>query len=723
MKQYRLSILSLAVILASLLLSAPCGHAARLSQPADSLLRHLSQVTTAADSLPILLNLYDAADRAGKNSLNHTIYPLAKRANAPESVQLDLLRQIANCYNGDDSIQRIVLDEVMRHPESPDRHESELFIRLLIIYTRAHDITDDQRDKAISDIIQRLTKDMPADQLEQLELYYSLCIYLSQMSRGEVLGEYMSQAEKIIRERDWQSQAVPNMYYTHAGIIYTEAELYGRAVQSDKRLLLLIDELQKRYHSQGRTNRNYRTYKYICYRRMLSNYPALSDREIKAYADSIRNLAREDADVAADISKNHLADIYYDMATGRYAEALPLLKPYLDPATEPVKSFNRHKIFRFLEEAAEATGDSTTLLATARLRNKLLEQLLASKSEERYRELNVLYEVDKLKSERNSAELEARESIISSHQTRLIITAAALAILAIVTIALYRLYTHARGLSRKLKASNTKLEAQRDSLATAQRDLVEAQDRARKAGRARNEFIANMSHEVRDPLDAISGYTQLIADNIDDSKRRYLQTYVDIVALNTELIQTLINDVLDLSEADNSRLSINRRPVRIEDSCHTALECVRRKVNPAVTLSFDQGNCPADLIVDTDPRRVEQVIVNLLQNAIKFTARGNITLSTDIDAESSTLSIAVTDTGTGVPDGMEEKIFERYEKANPSTKGWGLGLSISRQVARLLGGDVRLDTAYTRGARFIFTIPLDGKTAQPAALKTDSCSK
>ena len=195
------------------------------------------------------------------------------------------------------------------------------------------------------------------------------------------------------------------------------------------------------------------------------------------------------------------------------------------------------------------------------------------------------------------------------------------------------------------------------------------------------------------------------------------------MSLNTELIQTLINDVLDLSEADNSRLSINRRPVRIEDSCHTALECVRRKVNPAVTLSFDQGNCPADLIVDTDPRRVEQVIVNLLQNAIKFTAHGSVTLSTYIDDDSSTLSIAVTDTGTGVPDGMEEKIFERYEKANPSTQGWGLGLSISRQVARLLGGDVRLDTTYTRGARFIFTIPLDGKTAQPAALKSDSISK
>ena len=132
---------------------------------------------------------------------------------------------------------------------------------------------------------------------------------------------------------------------------------------------------------------------------MLSNYQALSAREIEVFADSITALAEADKDVADDISQNHLSDIYYFMATGRYAEAMPLLRPYLDENTAPLKKFNRHKFYRMLEEAAEATGDSTTLLATARLRNKMLEQLLKSKSEECYRELSVLYEVDKLKSE------------------------------------------------------------------------------------------------------------------------------------------------------------------------------------------------------------------------------------------------------------------------------------------------------------------------------------
>lgn len=698
----------LTVILPSalaLMIASDC-HAAQLSQPTDSLLRQLSKATTAADSLPTLLHLYDAADRAEKLHLNHIIYPTARRAGAPESLQLDLLRQIANSYNGNDSIQQIVLREASTHPESTDRQETEAFIRLLMINSQAHRLTDRQREQAISSIIHQLTYDAPDDQLRQLELYYSLCIYLSQMSRGEVLGEYMSQAEKIILERQWASNAIPNMYYSHAGIIYTEAELYARAVQSDKKLLLLIGELKKQYFSHGRTNRHYRTHKYVCYRRMLSNYQALSAREIEAFADSITALAAADKDVADDISHNHLSDIYYFMATGRYKEAMPLLKPYLDDKTAPVKTFNHHKFYRMLEEAAEATGDSTTLLATARQRNKMLEQLLKSKSEERYRELSVLYEVDKLKSARNDAEIEARESIISSHKTRLVITITALAILLIITIALARLYRHAKKLSRNLRESNTRLEAQRDSLTTTQHDLIEAQGRARKAERVRTDFINNMSQAVRDPLEAIAGYTQLIADNIDDSKRHYLQTYVNIVTLNTELLQTLINDVLDLSEADSDRLNITRRPVRIEEVCHTAMECVRHRLAPDVTLSFDPGNCRPDLIVDTDARRVEQVIVNLLQNATKFTAEGSIILSTHIDSDGSTLSMTVTDTGSGVPTGMEAKIFERYEKGRPSSEGWGLGLCISRQIARLLGGDVVLDQSYTKGARFIFTIPL-----------------
>ncbi len=154
---------------------------------------------------------------------------------------------------------------------------------------------------------------------------------------------------------------------------------------------------------------------------------------------------------------------------------------------------------------------------------------------------------------------------------------------------------------------------------------------------------------------------------------------------------------------------------------------MRHRVTSGVKLSFDPGDCRPDLIVDTDPRRVEQILFNLLQNATKFTSEGYITLSTlSIDADRSILSMTVTDTGTGVPRGMEDRIFERYEKGHPSAEGWGLGLSISRQIARLLGGDVVLDRSYNGGARFIFTLPSPDthRTKDPApqtVCDTGSC--
>ncbi len=436
---------------------APDCHAARLAQPTDSLLRQLHKATTAADSLPTLLHLYDAADRAGRSRLNHIIYSVAQRAGAPESLQLDLLRQIANSYNGSDSIQLLVLRETATHPESPDRLETEAFIRLLIINSQAHYLSDQQRDKNISAIIQRLTNDAPDDRLELLELYYSLCIYLSQMSRGEVLSAYMARRPKRSFSTvngsampyptcitPMRESYIPKQSFTHEPCRATKTPSSDRRPKEKifqsgthqpqlphTQIYLLPANAQQLSGTERTRDRGFRRFDHStcrsrqgCGRR---HQPEPSLRHLLFHGH--RQICRSNA-AAQTISR----------------------REYRTP-----QKFNHHKFYRMLEEAAEATGDSTTLLATARLRNKMFEQLLKSKSEECYRELSVLYEVDKLKSERNNAEIEARESIISSHKTRLVITVAALAVLLVITIALLRLYRHAKALSRQLRDSNTRL--------------------------------------------------------------------------------------------------------------------------------------------------------------------------------------------------------------------------------------------------------------------------
>ena len=114
----------------------------------------------------------------------------------------------------------------------------------------------------------------------------------------------------------------------------------------------------------------------------------------------------------------------------------------------------------------------------------------------------------------------------------------------------------------------------------------------------------------------------------------------------------------------------------------------------------------SDSIITTDPQRVEQVLINLLSNAAKFTDEGSVSLSYAFDAEHKHITFAVADTGIGIPAGKETVIFERFEKLDSHTQGSGLGLYISSLLARLLGGEIRVDTAYTDGARFLFTIPV-----------------
>lgn len=129
-------------------------------------------------------------------------------------------------------------------------------------------------------------------------------------------------------------------------------------------------------------------------------------------------------------------------------------------------------------------------------------------------------------------------------------------------------------------------------------------------------------------------------------------------------------------------------------------------LQPGVTISFEQENAP-DVYITTDSRRVEQVLINLLSNAAKFTSEGTISLSYIIDRPNNSVTFAVSDTGIGIPEGKEEEIFDRFRKLDRTTQGSGLGLAICRMIADLLGGSVRVDTSHKgKGANFLFTIPI-----------------
>ena len=234
--------------------------------------------------------------------------------------------------------------------------------------------------------------------------------------------------------------------------------------------------------------------------------------------------------------------------------------------------------------------------------------------------------------------------------------------------------------------------------------LVVARERAEESDMLKSAFLANMSHEIRTPLNAIVGFSSLMqSEELSQEERA---EYCDIVVNNSEMLLTLLNDILDISSLECGKIRFNYASEEIVQICQHALMTTAHTRQEGVEGRFE---CAVDsFMLTTDAHRLSQILINLLTNAGKFTSEGSITLGVEIDKEHSEVLFSVTDTGPGIPPDKQEMVFNRFEKLEGNKKkGTGLGLAICRQIAVIIGGRIWVDPTYTGGARFIFAHPLD----------------
>ena len=276
----------------------------------------------------------------------------------------------------------------------------------------------------------------------------------------------------------------------------------------------------------------------------------------------------------------------------------------------------------------------------------------------------------------------------------------------------------------QLEEQQQMLEAQRDELERAQSVLAEKAAELERTNQYKSEFLANMSHELRTPLNSTLILAKLLADNkagnLTEEQVKFAQT---ISSAGNELL-ALINDILDLSRIEAGRLAVEPQDVPLARTVESLTQTFR-PLAAQRKLEFEADiapGTPPELI--TDPLRLGQILRNLLSNALKFTEAGKVQLKVAA-ADPGHVSFTVQDTGIGIAEHQQALIFEAFRQADGSTHrkygGSGLGLSISRDLARMLGGEISLTSSPGRGSTFTLTLPrvYTARTESPVARRSD----
>lgn len=706
-------ILPLITLLA--LLNITAGHADATTSNnyrhlIDSLRAELPGKHSAIDSLRVYEDIYDLSPMAEVVPVANKILTLARRAHNITD-QLEMLQRLTVIHSRPafftdtqtDSALAAYEDILATMPHGQSQKAALAFIRMNRIYNAMQSVSDQRRNELMLRAVDTYAGDDKAETIDQIVHYYFIITYLGGDNPSFIRPVYYDHLSDLVRRLPYHHDGIRNFYLTQAAILFTSTGDKQRAVMADRELVRGMKAMQQRYHSKGRRFRNYDTNYYNCYRRMMVNYAALTPEEIDSIWAETKRLAERNVDVRSDMKNTRRVEGLYLLSKGHDSEALDILMPVVD---HPTNKLFRNVLLRELIGAATRTGRTKDL---ADLQARYIKAL-----EEVYDPANMLAQIDRqlalskaqFRKQNEASALERNRNDRSVRHLIYGLSAALTVVLLTCLLLLWRLYSKARRLSRSLAQANASLTAERDKLRRSERDLIGARDRASKASAMKTDFINNISHEVSAPLASIVEYSQFIVDNMDDNKRQYLQQFADVVILSSELLQTLINDVLDSSAIERGEIEVNSRPESITAICNMAMANFSHRTAPGVDIRFKHDD-ESDSIISTDPQRVGQVLINLLSNACKFTENGSIELSYFFDEDRTHVTFAVTDTGIGIPKGKESVIFERFIKLDPHSQGAGLGLYVCTLIAKLLGGTITVDTTYSDGARFLFTIPVN----------------
>ena len=360
-------------------------------------------------------------------------------------------------------------------------------------------------------------------------------------------------------------------------------------------------------------------------------------------------------------------------------------KTYIDSALLYYRRVNdRVALFREYRNKSrllERTGDYKDALLMLKKHIELKDSIYTKDTEERLNTLSTQYNLNKLELDKAALALKLRNRQIA---TALIAVAALVVILILSGFYLRYIYK----LNRHLKKQT--------------RQLSEANRNVLNALRMKNDFIQNMNHEIRTPLNSVVGFAEVLVQS--SKKEGELAEIAEIIHTNSDYLIKLFDDILYFTDLDSQTHSIQTERIDPAQCCREAIAALSAAQPSRAELRL--GRLPNGVTFRSNKAGVVKILVNLLDNALKFTEEGYVELSCTEDRAAAEIRFSVTDTGTGVAPEEREKIFDRFYKIDKFSQGVGLGLSICRLLAGLLHGRLTVEPNGTRGSVFTLILPL-----------------
>lgn len=608
--------------------------------------------------------------------IDNTLYPLYERATKYRQDTLGL--QIA------DTLYR----EAIR---IDDKKAQCLALTIPVVHYFNNEKTE-ELEKAI-DRLQKVSR-----KNDYLQYYYFSCIYKVNylMNQGKTLRA-LQEAEQV------KQQAFTDNYPYG---IATCLRMMGNIYQVRRELWQALDYFQQtaEYLQKNVTDQDiaFVYYKIATIQQDLKQY----DQALKNAEKGIKEAKTPTNMYAGMLRKCILLYILNrkEEFNAYYQECMKIAEKYGDTRKQELQEIRIYNYMLHQQyEKAHALADSVSSQRD-RMGYHININVKEKKYKEAFKELQELYHLqDSLNQLIQSADLSELNVRIGNEQLRreaqekdterkLLIFKFAISFSCIFIIALiFYLYSH-KNMIKKLRKKNEEL--------TVARDLAEQADKMKTF------FIQNMSHEIRTPLNAIVGFSQLLSDPelpLGDEEKKEFRS---LVLHNSELLTTLINDVLDLSSLESGKYTMNLAPYPCNEMCRVILSTVTHRKPEDVNLYFTT-EVSDDFEIVTDEQRTRQVLINFLTNAEKHTEKGEIHLHCSITENPGKITFSVTDTGSGIPVDQMDSVFERFKKLDEFKQGTGLGLNICRAIADRLNGEVKIDKTYANGARFLFILPLE----------------